>query len=54
MWPIQVVTFDSYEDVPHNDEKALLKSDTNQPISVSVQDGGRAFQLYESEEVEQS
>lgn len=41
-----VVTIDDYEDVPHNDEKALKKAAANQPISVAIEAGGRDFQFY--------
>lgn len=44
----KVVTIDSYEDVPQNDEGALKKALANQPISVAIEAGGRAFQLYTS------
>ncbi|PKA51450.1 Oryzain alpha chain [Apostasia shenzhenica] len=44
----RVVSIDSYEDVPINDEKALQKALANQPVSVAVEAGGRAFQLYQS------
>ncbi|KAG6424937.1 hypothetical protein SASPL_115360 [Salvia splendens] len=44
----RVVSIDSYEDVPENDEKALKKAVANQPIAVAIEAGGRAFQLYES------
>ncbi|XP_077211621.1 cysteine proteinase mucunain-like [Tasmannia lanceolata] len=44
----KVVTIDAYEDVPPNDEKALQKAVVNQPISVAIEAGGRAFQLYQS------
>ncbi|MCL7050121.1 hypothetical protein MKW94_004459, partial [Papaver nudicaule] len=43
-----VVTIDGFEDVPVNDEKALQKAVSNQPISVPIEAGGRAFQLYKS------
>ncbi|EHA8587426.1 putative Oryzain alpha chain [Cocos nucifera] len=43
-----VVTIDSYEDVPINDEQSLQKAVANQPVSVAIEAGGRAFQLYES------
>lgn len=44
----RVVTIDGYEDVPENDEKALQKAVAHQPVSVAIEAGGRAFQLYES------
>nr|CAD1823130.1 unnamed protein product [Ananas comosus var. bracteatus] len=44
----KVVTIDGYEDVPANDEKALQKAVAHQPVSVAIEAGGRAFQLYES------
>lgn len=44
----RVVTIDDYEDVPQNNEKALQKAVANQPISVAIEGGGRAFQLYDS------
>lgn len=44
----RVVTIDGYEDVPTNDEKALMKAVANQPVSVAIEAGGRAFQLYDS------
>ncbi|KAF8404976.1 hypothetical protein HHK36_009871 [Tetracentron sinense] len=42
----RVVTIDGYEDVPAYDEKALQKAVANQPVSVAIEGGGRAFQLY--------
>ncbi|KAI3885765.1 hypothetical protein MKW92_036596 [Papaver armeniacum] len=42
------VTIDGFEDVPENDEKALQKAVSNQVVSVAIEAGGRAFQLYES------
>lgn len=41
-----VVTIDDYEDVPYNDEDALLKAVASQPVSVAIEGGGRDFQLY--------
>eukprot|EP00249_Psilotum_nudum_P013171 c24193_g1_i1 orf=1-1041(-) len=41
-----VVTIDGYEDVPENDEYALLKAAANQPISVAIEAAGRSFQFY--------
>ncbi|CAN1314468.1 Senescence-specific cysteine protease SAG39 [Linum perenne] len=35
-----------YEDVPANDEQALLKAAANQPIAVAIDAGGSAFQFY--------
>ncbi|GMI96719.1 esponsive to dehydration 21B [Hibiscus trionum] len=44
----KVVSINSYEDVPANNEEALKKAASNQPISVAIEAGGRAFQLYQS------
>ncbi|CAN1197387.1 Probable cysteine protease RD21B [Linum perenne] len=44
----KVVTIDGYEDVPQNDEKSLKKAVAGQPVSVAIEAGGRAFQLYQS------
>lgn len=41
-----VVTIDGYEDVPANDEAALMKAVANQPVSVAIEADQRAFQLY--------
>ncbi|KAL9233999.1 hypothetical protein vseg_008924 [Gypsophila vaccaria] len=35
-----------YEDVPENDEDALLKAVANQPVSVGIEGGGFDFQFY--------
>ncbi|GMP48482.1 hypothetical protein CsSME_00015816 [Camellia sinensis var. sinensis] len=43
-----VVSIEGYEDVPENDEKSLKKAVSYQPVSVAIEAGGRAFQLYES------
>ena len=43
----RVVTIDGYEDIPEN-ENSLKKALANQPISVAIEAGGRAFQLYKS------
>lgn len=44
----KVVAIDDYEDVPVNNEQALQKAVANQPVSVAIEGGGRAFQFYES------
>jgi hypothetical protein len=44
----KVVTIDSYEDVTPNSETSLQKAVANQPVSVAIEAGGRAFQLYSS------
>ncbi|KAK9145686.1 hypothetical protein Sjap_005589 [Stephania japonica] len=44
----KIVGIYAYEDVPINDEKSLQKAVANQPVSVTIEDGGRAFQLYKS------
>ncbi|KAL5552727.1 hypothetical protein UlMin_040128 [Ulmus minor] len=41
-----VVIIDGYEMVPENDENALMKAVANQPISVSIDAGGKDFQFY--------
>lgn len=41
-----MVTIDSYEDVPENDENALKRAVAGQPVSVAIEAGGRDFQLY--------
>jgi KDEL-tailed cysteine endopeptidase len=40
------VSIDGHEQVPANDEKALLKAAANQPVSVSIDAGGSDFQFY--------
>ncbi|CAK9135354.1 unnamed protein product [Ilex paraguariensis] len=44
----KVVAIDGYEDVTPNSEKALKKAVANQPISIAIEAGGRAFQFYSS------
>ncbi|XP_065870882.1 cysteine proteinase mucunain-like [Euphorbia lathyris] len=44
----KVVSIDGFEDVPENDEKSLMKAVAHQPVSVAIEAGGRAFQLYQS------
>lgn len=44
----KVVSIDSFEDVPVNDESALLKAAANQPITVAIEASGRDFQFYTS------
>ncbi|KAL5576564.1 hypothetical protein UlMin_018263 [Ulmus minor] len=41
-------TIIGYEDVPANNEKALLKAVANQPVSVAIDASGSAFQFYSS------
>lgn len=41
-----MVTIDGYVDVPANNEKMLLQAVANQPVSVGISGGERAFQLY--------
>lgn len=42
----RVVTIDGYEDVPPNDELALKKAVSRQPVSVAIEADQRSFQLY--------
>ncbi|XP_062102653.1 cysteine proteinase COT44 [Humulus lupulus] len=44
----KVVSINGYEDVPTLDEKALKKAVAHQPVSVAIEAGGRALQLYQS------
>ncbi|KFK30309.1 hypothetical protein AALP_AA7G245200 [Arabis alpina] len=44
----KVVSIDGYEDVPTNDETALKKAVSYQPVSVAIEAGGRVFQHYQS------
>ncbi|KAJ3708634.1 hypothetical protein LUZ61_012339 [Rhynchospora tenuis] len=41
-----VVVIDGHEDVPENNELALLKVVANQPVSVAIEASGQAFQFY--------
>ncbi|PNX97664.1 cysteine proteinase [Trifolium pratense] len=41
-----VVSIDGHENVPANNEAALLKAAANQPISVAIDAGGSDFQFY--------
>lgn len=40
------MSIDGHEDVPANDEGALLKAAANQPISVAIEASGSDFQFY--------
>ncbi|GFR40260.1 hypothetical protein Agub_g832 [Astrephomene gubernaculifera] len=42
----RVVTIDSYEDVPENDEVALKKAVAHQPVAVAIEADAKSFQLY--------
>ncbi|CAL4952046.1 unnamed protein product [Urochloa decumbens] len=42
----QVVTISGYEDVPRNNEQALIKALAHQPVSVAIEASGRSFQFY--------
>ncbi|XP_068664674.1 vignain-like [Aristolochia californica] len=41
-----IVTIDGHENVPTNDENALLKAVANQPVSVAIDASGSALQFY--------
>lgn len=41
-----VVVIDGHENVPENDEDALMKAVANQPVSVAIDAGGSDFQFY--------
>ncbi|XP_023756136.1 vignain [Lactuca sativa] len=41
-----VVSIDGHEDVPKNNEKALMKAVANQPVSVAIDAGEQDFQFY--------
>nr|AAD28477.1 papain-like cysteine protease [Sandersonia aurantiaca] len=40
------VVIDGYEDVPTNDEDALMKAVANQPVAVAIEASGYVFQFY--------
>ncbi|XP_042500740.1 vignain-like [Macadamia integrifolia] len=40
------VTIDGYQDVPANNENALMKAVANQPVSVAIEASGFGFQFY--------
>lgn len=40
------VVIDGYENVPENNEEALLKAVAHQPVSVSIEASGKPFQFY--------
>ncbi|RRT39146.1 hypothetical protein B296_00017186 [Ensete ventricosum] len=44
----KAVSIDGFEDVPTNDENALLEAVANQPVGVAIEAGSREFQLYQS------
>lgn len=41
-----LVVIDGHENVPENNENALMKAVANQPVSVAIDAGGRDFQFY--------
>ncbi|XP_024972191.1 vignain-like [Cynara cardunculus var. scolymus] len=43
---VPTVSIDGHEDVPVNDEDALMKAVANQPVSVAIDAGGSDFQFY--------
>nr|XP_010929952.1 vignain isoform X1 [Elaeis guineensis] len=43
---VHVVGIDGREDVPENDEDALMQAVANQPVSVAIEASGSAFQFY--------
>ena len=40
------VSIDGHEDVPENDENALLKAVSKQPVAVAIDAGSSDFQFY--------
>lgn len=41
-----MVMIDGHEDVPENNEDALMQAVANQPVSVAIEASGSAFQFY--------
>lgn len=41
-----MVSIDGHEDVPENDEDALLKAASKQPVAVAIDAGSSDFQFY--------
>lgn len=41
-----MVSIDGHEDVPKNNEKALMKAVAHQPVAVAIDAGGSDFQFY--------
>lgn len=41
-----IASIDGYENVPANNEDALLKAVANQPVSVAIDAGSSDFQFY--------
>lgn len=41
-----VVSIDGHEDVPKNNEKALMKAVAHQPVAVAIDAGEQDFQFY--------
>ncbi|CAN0929320.1 unnamed protein product [Linum grandiflorum] len=43
---VAAVQIDGYENVPENDENALMKAAANQPIAIAIDAGGKDLQFY--------
>lgn len=41
-----MVTINGYQDVPENNEEALLKALAHQPLSIAIDASSRDFQFY--------
>lgn len=41
-----MVSIDGHEDVPKNNEQALMKAVANQPVAVAIDAGEQDFQFY--------